>query len=134
MARVAYIHWHEAELAERLKPLRAAGHDVIGHWSSEEHAPLKDFDPQALVISLDRLPSHGRAVAEWFWEARKRQMIPLIFAGGALEKVAATKAKFPKASFCTREEVTSVLSKLPLAAANIAVAREQATTKPKTKP
>ena len=34
------------------------------------------------MISLDRLPSHGRAVAEWLWEAKKRQHIPIVFLGG----------------------------------------------------
>ncbi len=38
----------------------AAGHTVHSHWSMTEHAALKDPLPEALVISLDRLPSHAR--------------------------------------------------------------------------
>jgi hypothetical protein len=50
-------------------------------------------------------------VAEWFWEAKKRQHIPIIFAGGQSDKVKATKAKFPKAIFCASEEVPAILER-----------------------
>lgn len=112
MANVFYLHWNEAELKERIAPLIKAGYEVTYHWSTEEHAKFGDALPEAVVISLDRLPSHGRAVAEWFWEARQRQHIPLIFAGGQPDKVKATKAKFPKAAFCTTAEVQSLLKRL----------------------
>ena len=69
--------------------------------------------PDALVISLDRLPSHGRAVAEWFWEAKKRRSIPLIFVGGAPDKVERTREKFPEALFCDRSALRDVLRGLP---------------------
>ncbi len=38
----------------------AAGHTVRSHWSMPEHAALKDPLPEALIISLDRLPSPAR--------------------------------------------------------------------------
>lgn len=82
------------------------------HWSTEEHIKLGDFTPEAVIISLDRLPSHGRAVAEWLWEARKRQGIPILFAGGTADKVEATRAKFPNAMFCSSDDVLSVLTKV----------------------
>jgi hypothetical protein len=109
MAKVFYLHWNEAEVKERIAPLAKAGYEVTYHWSTAEHAKFGETQPEAVVISLDRLPSHGRAVAEWFWEAKKRQHIPLIFAGGQPDKVKATKTKFPKATFCATEEVAAVL-------------------------
>ncbi len=109
MAKIFYLHWNEAELKERIAPLVKAGYEVAYHWSTAEHAKFGEALPEAVVISLDRLPSHGRAVAEWLWEAKKRQHIPIVFAGGQPDKVKATKAKFPKAIFCATEKVPEIL-------------------------
>ena len=111
MARLFYLHWNRDEVEARVAALKKAGHDVRYHWSTEEHVKLGDFKPEAVVISLDRLPSHGRAVAEWFWEAKKRQSIPIVFAGGTPEKVEATRAKFPRAKYCSLDEVPHVLER-----------------------
>jgi hypothetical protein len=56
--------------------------------------------PEALVISLDRLPSHGRQIAEWF-RRRRRQAIPLVFVGRAAEKVEEFPARFPEDRLAT---------------------------------
>jgi hypothetical protein len=85
---------------------------VRTHWSTTESADLKDKLPEALVVSLDRLPSHGRAMAEWLWEAKKRQHIPIVFEGGAPDKVAATKSKFPDAVYCPTGGVAAALARL----------------------
>lgn len=110
--KVFYVHWNESECKARAKALRAAGHTVRSHWSMTEHAALKDPLPEALVISLDRLPSHGRQIAEWMWEAKKRQHIPIVFEGGVDDKVATTKKTFPRAVFCASGQVAGVLDQL----------------------
>ena len=66
--------------------------------------------PDAVVISLDRLPSHGRAVAEWLWQAKKRQSIPLVFVGGTAEKVETMRERFPAAVYCARERLVEMLA------------------------
>jgi len=114
MATIFYVHWNEAEIKDRIAPLVKAGYEVTAHWSTETHAKFGENLPQAVVISPDRLPSHGRAIAEWFWadarrEAKKRRHIPIIFAGGQPDKVKATKAKFPQAIFCAAEDVPTRL-------------------------
>jgi hypothetical protein len=115
MAKIFYVHWNEAEIKDRLAPLIKAGHEVTAHWSAETHAKFGENLPQAVVISLDRLPSHGRAIAEWFWEAKKRQHIPILFSGGQPDKVKAAKAKFPQAIFCAVEDVPARLKTLVVA-------------------
>ena len=110
--RVFYVHWNEEECKARIKALRSARHVVRGHWSMTEHAALKDPLPDALVISLDRLPSHGRQIAEWLWEAKKRQHIPIVFEGGAADKVAVTKQKFPRAVFCASGKAADALRRI----------------------
>ena len=91
MARIFYVHWNESEALERIAPLTKSGHDVRAHWSTGSSPSLKRELPDAVVISLDRLPSHGRAVAEWFWEAKSRRHIPIVFEGGKPDKVAVAR-------------------------------------------
>ncbi len=110
--KIFYLQYNESEVKTRKKLLEESGHDVTAHWSTEEAPKFGDEMPNAVVISLENLPSHGRAVAEWFWGAKKRQSIPLIFVGGLLEKVAVAKKQFSKAKFCKPEKLLEVLSKI----------------------
>lgn len=109
MARVFFLHWNKDEALELVRPLRAAGHDVTLHYDTSKGVKPKTM-PDVLVVSLARLPSHGRAVAEWFWEAKSRQSIPIIFVGGEPSKVAVVRAKFPEAGYCGTDEVTNAVA------------------------
>jgi hypothetical protein len=109
---VYLVHWNEAEAAAHAAALTKAGYAVTTHWSQDSSPKLPDPLPDAVVISLDRLPSHGRAIAEWVWEAKKRQHIPIVFAGGKPDKVAAVREKFPTAAFCPTEDVAATLARL----------------------
>lgn len=110
MANIFYLHYHEAELAGRVAALAAAGHAVRWHWSTEAAPKLGDELPDVVVISLDRLPSHGRHVAQWVWEAKKRRQIPIVFAGGKPDKVEEAREQFPAALFCAADEVAEVIA------------------------
>jgi hypothetical protein len=112
MAKVFLLHWHESELEERAKPLRTAGHVVRGQWSSEVFGKWGDWVPDACVISLDRLPSHGRQAVEWIWEAKKRRTIPVLFAGGAPDKAAQARKQFPGAAWCPTDEIAGTLARM----------------------
>ena len=112
MKKIFFIHFHEAELKEKIRPLKQAGYNVESHFSTEITANLKDNLPDILIISLDRLPSHGKAYAEWLWEAKKRQYIPIVFCGGKPEKVITVKEKLPKAIFCSNEKLITILEKI----------------------
>ena len=109
MARIFYVHWNECEASERITPMVEAGHGVWAHWSTGSSPSLKGELPDAVVISLDRLPSHGRAVAEWFWEAKSRRRIPIVFEGGKPEKVAVARERFPEALFCDAGQAVDLL-------------------------
>jgi hypothetical protein len=114
MPTLYYVHWNDEELASRMAPLARAGYTVRGHGSTTESAEIRAPYPDALVISLDRLPSHGRAIAEWFWEAKTRQGIPIVFEGGVRDKVQVARARFPKARFCRSGGVLEALERLGL--------------------
>jgi hypothetical protein len=112
MKKIFFIHWNEEELKEKVKLLKNAGYNVSYHFNTESVADLQHDLPDVLIICLDRLPSHGRRYAEWLWEAKKRQQIPVIFCGGSQEKVLTTKEKLPKAIYCSNENLLTVLEKL----------------------
>jgi len=72
MKKIFFIHFHEAELKEKIQPLKQAGYKVGYHFSTESVADFRQDLPDVLVICLDRLPSHGRRYAEWLWEAKNK--------------------------------------------------------------
>lgn len=110
MQNIFFIHWNEKELKEMIAPLKKAGYRVGYHFSQEKTADLKENLPDIMVICLDRLPSHGRAYAEWLWEAKKRQQIPIVFCGGKDDKIKTTRERFPSAVFCATENLLDTLS------------------------
>lgn len=115
MAAIFYFHWNEAEALATARALRAAGHTVDYHATTGVAAkPPPNLD--AWVISLVRLPSHGRAYAEWLREARARDSVQLVFVGGAPDQVAATRARFPNETYCSADELPAVLDRLGVAA------------------
>jgi hypothetical protein len=130
VANIFYLHWHADEAADHVKPLKAAGHRVRVHSNVEKTADFGPTPSDAFVISLDRLPSHGRAVAAVLWESKKRRSIPVIFVGGATDKIKATKTMFPAATYCRRDELLDVLKGLEAGA--LAVPVEATLKKPST--
>jgi hypothetical protein len=112
MKNIFFIHFNEEELKEKIQPLKKAGYNIRYHFSTETIADFRNNLPEVLVISLDRLPSHGRQYAQWLWEAKKRQHIPIIFCDGQAEKVKVAQEKFPKAIFYSNEELVIILKKI----------------------
>lgn len=84
--------------------------DVPGHEVTEEK--LCD----AVVINLNRLPSHGREVAIGLRGAKSTRHIPIVFVEGAPEKVATIRELLPDAVYTTWAKLPATLKKLkPLA-------------------
>jgi hypothetical protein len=112
--RLFLFHWNGPEAAERAKELRALGFMVA--TESEDGArgggKVKASPPDAILIDLGRLPSHGREVGHYFQFTKATRSIPLVFVGGEGEALAKTKAKVPTAVYTTREALPGVLRKL----------------------
>lgn len=106
---IFYVHWNEAEWRQRVKNILKNGITVTGAWQTGAHEYLMKQLPDVLVISLDRLPSHGRTLAQWFWESKKRQQVPIIFEGGQVEKTIPIKTMFPLAKFVENGKVLEAL-------------------------
>src|SRR5579872_1294302 len=66
---------------------------------------LRELAPAAVVIDLDRLPSHGLAVAIAMRTSPSTRLIPIVFPGGAPEKLVRVRAELPDATFTTWEKV-----------------------------
>ena len=109
MKKVFYLHWNEKELEERLKPLAKLPVEISSHWNKDELVKFTESLPDIFVVSLDRLPSHGRQYVQWLWEAKKRQHIPVIFVDGEPGKIEETKTKFPTAHYTTSERLVTVI-------------------------
>lgn len=100
MPRIRLIHWNAVEAAERAGRLARGGLKV-------EHAPLdpsglralRADPPDAVVIDLSRLPSHGRDLGAALRQTRATRGIPLVFVDGDPAKVARVRELLPDAAF-----------------------------------
>lgn len=105
------VHWHAEESMQMAGSLRELGWNVgVG---LPELRDLRAKPPFAVLISLRRLPSHGREVADAIWYTQWGREIPILFIDGAPEKVAATRRKFPGAGYCAWEQLSERLAGLP---------------------
>ena len=111
MSNLCLLHWNEAEAAERLERLRAAGFEA--YHSTLAGPPLfqqlRENPPSAIVIDLARLPSHGREVGAALRAAKATRFIPLVFVGGETEKTARVRLLLPDAVYTSWEEIGPAL-------------------------
>jgi len=111
MPPVCLLHWNEAEAADRLGRLRAAGFEA--YHSSLAGPPLfrllRENPPAAVVIDLARLPSHGREVGAALRAAKATRYIPLVYVGGEAEKVARVRTLLPDAVYTSWDEIGPAL-------------------------
>ncbi len=109
--RVLLLHWKQeeiAELAARISP----GFDVDAcvPVNSEGMKVLAQRDvPSVLVVCLDRLPSHGHAVAHHYRNRKATRHVPVVFVGGVPEKVEKIRAVMPGTRFCSWKTVVKTV-------------------------
>jgi DNA-binding NarL/FixJ family response regulator len=110
-SRVRLIHWKADEAAALLANLRIAGHtvDYDEKLSSGQFRAIRETPPDAFVIDLSRLPSHGREVATFLRGQKVTRHIPIVFVGGPPEKVAAIRKLLPDAVYTAPERLQSAL-------------------------
>ena len=105
------ICWDAAREPERRRVLEVAGlcvdSAVVESGKLVTHIRLTQ--PDVMVIDLDRLPSHGRAVGVVLRSTKSTREIPIVFLGGEPEKVARIKADLPDAVFGAWSEAASVV-------------------------
>jgi CheY-like chemotaxis protein len=98
---VLVVHWKEAEVAPRLARVRDAGYTA--RWAGADGQVagerLREKRPDAVVIDLGRLPSHGRALAGWLREHKDWRSLPLVIVAGDPEKTERLRADLPDAVY-----------------------------------
>ncbi|MEZ4410097.1 MAG: hypothetical protein R3A52_27015 [Polyangiales bacterium] len=111
MAAVRLIHWNATEAKARIKQLRAAGHAVTytAVDGGGQTRGLADDPPELVLIDLTRMPSHGRSVGVMLRQKKSTRRLPLLFVGGADEKVARVRETLPDAAYCGWDEVASAI-------------------------
>ncbi len=111
--RLFLIHWNKPEAEAYAKTLRGWGWEVDFEYEDGARggAAIKLSPPDAVVIYLTRLPSHGRATAEYLAEAKSTRSIPLIFVGGEGEALEKTKTKIRSGIFISEAQLEKTLAK-----------------------
>jgi len=117
MSSVCLAHWREGEGRERARLLQELGfsirYDPVD--AGALLAALKSDPPVAVVIDLSRSPAQGRDLAVALRIHGATRKVPLVFVGGAPEKVARVREVLPDASYTSWEEIAA---RLPEAMAN----------------
>lgn len=111
--RLRYLHWHAGEASERAARLRGLGYEV-DHSPFDGPAALKTMrlaPPDAVVIDLSRMPSHGREVGVALRAAKATRLVPLVFVGGEPDKLARVKQVLPHATFCSWANLAATLKR-----------------------
>src|SRR5437868_9503088 len=113
MSVVRLVCWNPDLAQERARVLQDAGIAVdasplipgggIGQFRANP--------PGAVLIDLDRLPSHGREVAVALRNSKTTRHIPIVFAGGLEEKVERIRKELPDAQFSGWNGIARALKK-----------------------
>ena len=107
------IHFDEADGLERQKQLEALGFDTAFDFGDSlfMSRQIKATVPDAVVIDLSRIPSHGRHVAQSVRGTKATRYVPIVFVGGETEKVEKTRQFIPDATFTTWGRIKTALPK-----------------------
>src|SRR5438045_454654 len=114
MPLVRLVCWKQELARERVRLLEESGfHIDTSPWDSPGGfiARLRANPPAVILIDLDRLPSHGREVAVTVRNSKAIRHIPIVFAGGAEEKVERIRQELPDAQFTGWNSVARAIKK-----------------------
>jgi hypothetical protein len=108
------LHWHEKECKSMCNELTQLGWQTLPCTTSESLslAQLRTHQPQAVIISLRRLPAHGKEVAMSLQATRLGSSLPLVFVDGEPAKLAPLQNRFPNALFTDWALLPGVLNTL----------------------
>ncbi len=111
MRKVRLISWNETEAAERARIFKAAKIPIDASPFHPGKLIAKLRDSRAVLIDLNRLPSHGHAIAVLMRSSKSARHVPIVFADGAKEKVDRIRREFPDAFYTQWPDVVATLRK-----------------------
>jgi CheY-like chemotaxis protein len=105
------FHWNEREARERVARLARMGHEAVipRFKSGADFKPIAADPPDAFVIDLSRLPSHGREVAAALRGRKATRHVPIVFVDGAPEKLDRIRALLPDATYADWKRIRGAL-------------------------
>jgi CheY-like chemotaxis protein len=118
MARIRLIHWNGPEGRECKLRLASLGYEAEfneGPGFLKLMRSIRSNPPDAFVIDLSRLPSHGREFAMSIRTSKATRAVPIVFVDGDPEKVARVRTLLPDASYTSWDRLKTAL---PRAIAN----------------
>ncbi|MBM3812327.1 MAG: hypothetical protein FJW20_11930 [Acidimicrobiia bacterium] len=110
---VLLVHWKKEEAAPRLERLRKAGFSprLFDSGTPESLRSLSANPPDAVVIDLTRLPSHGRTVGAAMRQRKALRNVPIVFVEGDPEKVEKVRQMLPDAVYTTWPKAGAALKR-----------------------
>jgi len=111
--RLFLVHWNAEEARELAAPLRADGWTVETEAADGARAckAILADPPDAVVVSLARLPSHGRETVRAIRNSKAGRDVPVIFVDGQGDAVEKTKTQIKGAQFVETPALKRALAK-----------------------
>ncbi len=113
MPQIRLVCWNRDLARQHARALKQAGFTVDASplHTGRLIGQFRDQPPAVILIDLDLLPSHGRAVAMVLRGGKSTRHIPIVFAGGVEEKVRRAREQVPGAIFSDWAGVAGALKK-----------------------
>jgi hypothetical protein len=113
MPIVRLVSWDQDAARLHARVLKKAGFTVDASVlrTSGLIGQFRDNPPAVILIDLDRLPSHGRAVAIVVRSGKSTRHIPIVFAGGQETKVKTAREQAPWGIFTDWPAAPAALKK-----------------------
>ena len=110
MIRIRLIHWKEEFGREHASQLRSAGYQIdFDVFNPAVSKDIREDPPAAIIIDLTRAPSQGRDLGLAFRKYKDTRTVPLIFAGGAQDKIDQIRQLLPDATFTNWHSIENAI-------------------------
>lgn len=109
---IRLVSWNDELSQQRSLEMKRLGYRVESSSLRGTSAFITHFsslNPDAVLIDLDRLPSHGKEIAVVLRGSKTTRHIPIVFAGGQEQKVEKLHAEIPDAFFTSWKQVGKAL-------------------------
>lgn len=109
--RAVLVHRDREEAKDCIRRLAEAGYEteLICQVTPAILREMASRPPDAIIIDLSRVPSHGKEVAWACLQRKTLRTLPILFAGGEPAKVEAMRPQFPTMVFTNWGRIKSAL-------------------------
>jgi hypothetical protein len=111
---IRLISWHD-DVKAKAASLKQAGVQIDATpliRLSGIVSELARLNPAVLVLDLDKLPSNSREIALALRSSKSASHIPILFAGGAAEKIVRIRSEHPDGDFVSWADARQAMAEL----------------------